>query len=356
MIDSTTVTTGWLNSGVVYLAGHGSQSGNEVMWINSRTNLNYRVSNYALPSQMGCNVNDADLTNCKLAIMAACYSGLANGIAQSFQENGADCAIGWKASVSNVTMARYNKILTSYLADGATIQNAIKGANADIEEESDIWVDENIFNYQTYGSGVYNTIKRNSNKNTDKLDIFKNMDIFSSVDKNAEGIYNSDTFVNELSTYDKVKEKIEYRNGDDTEIASYIHKNVDSRFDKSLFILTEIETIPGDASDMIITYRYNVGGVPSDFGYNINIENYKMVGIKEIGNDLYGFEAPYKVTEAMKTEKLRDFNKKSSDNQDAVKEQYVDAKFNSKDKSFVYLVKTIYETKDGGIYCTYKKV
>lgn len=90
--------------------------------------------------------------------------------------------------------------------------------------------------------------------------------------------------------------------------------------------------------------------------YDTYGEKLYFIGIKEIGNDLYGFEAPYKVTEAMKTEKLRDFNKKSSDNQDAVKEQYVDAKFNSKDKSFVYLVKTIYETKDGGIYCTYKKV
>lgn len=54
------------------------------------------------------------------------------------------------------------RFLTSYLANGSTIQNAIKGATADIVNEEDINYDPNVLQYRTYGSGVYNTIKRNS--------------------------------------------------------------------------------------------------------------------------------------------------------------------------------------------------
>lgn len=349
-INNTTVTTDWLNSGVVYLAGHGWPSGKEVLWTNTNTNLEYRVCNYA-SENFGCNIEDANLSNCKLAIMAACYSGLSNGIAQSFQKNGAACAIGWKPSVSSVSMARYNKILTNYLANGTTIQNAIKGANADIVDEEDINYDPNVLKYQTYGSGVYNTIKKNFNRSIDEKNITNEVNIFDSVDKNAEGIYNPDTFINLLETYNPVDNSIEYRNGNDAEIVSYIQENMDSRFDKKLFAVNQVETIPGDDSDMIITYRYKIGDVLSDFGYNVNIENYKMVGIKEVGQDLYEYNEPVMFnTRDIKAEKIQEYNAVAEDTGDEVVEQSLDIRFSSKDKKYVYNVNTDYKTKDGGIY------
>lgn len=353
VIDNTTVTTDWLNSGVVYLAGHGIESGKEVAWINARTGLNYRVGNYFLPSSAGCDIRNTDLSNCKLAIMAACYSGLSDGIAQEFQKNGAACAIGWKNSVSDVSMARYNKILTSYLANGSTIQNAIKGATADIVNEEDINYDPNVLQYRTYGSGVYNTIKRNSSRSDNTTSFTNEMNIFDNVDKNAKGIYNPDTFVDLLATYEKVDDCIEYRHGNDDDIVSYIQENVDSRFNKGLFAVTEIKTIPDDDSDMIITYRYKIGDVSSDFGYNVNIENYKMVGIQKVGSDLYGYDVPttYALND-IKVEKLQTFNAENSDMLDEIIEQNVDVKFSSKDKSFIYFVNTDYETEDGGVYRT----
>lgn len=350
-ISGSTITPDWLNSGVVYLAGHGDETGNLVLWTNSNTTLNYRVANYNVVPAAGRNVNDANLTNCKLAIMAACYSGLSGGIAQSFQKNGADCAIGWTTSVSDVSMARYNKILTSYLANGATVQNAIKGANADIKTENDIYYDPRVFNYKTYGSGVYNTIKRNISRSENAIDFADDMSIFDSVDKNGEGIYNPDTFVNVLDTYDAVDAEIEYRDGEDTEIISYIQENMDARFDKSLFDIAEIETIPGDDSDLLLTYRYKVGDVVSDFGYNVNIENYKMVGIQEVGSALYGYDAPATIAlDDVMEEKVHAYNAKNADCADEVIEQDVEVKFSSKDKSFVYFVNTEYKTEDGGIY------
>lgn len=351
VIDETTVTKDWLNSGVVYLAGHGNDSGKDVVWINSNTDLNYRVANYALDKSMGCDISKADLSKCKLAIMAACYSGLPDGIAQAFQKNGANCSIGWKPSVWSVTMARYNKILTNYLANGTTIQNAIKGANADIVKEEDINYDPNVLKYQTYGSGVYDTIKRSSSKVADEVNAVSEMGIFDSIDKNEEGIYNPKNFVDELETYDAVNDSIEYRNGNDADIIAYIQENIDSRFEKNLFAVNEIETISGDDSDMIITYRYKIGDVPSNFGYNVNIENYEMVGIKEVGHELYGYDEPSLVNlDDIKAEKLQKYNAGIKGNADEVIDQSVDVKFDSKNKNYVYFVNTDYETKDGGIY------
>lgn len=86
-INNSTMTTDWLNSGVVYLAAHGEDTGKSVIWYHKDTGLNYRVANYNIDNPAaGLDVNKANLTNCKLAIMAACYSGLSGGIAQSFQK------------------------------------------------------------------------------------------------------------------------------------------------------------------------------------------------------------------------------------------------------------------------------
>lgn len=354
-LGASTITTDWLNSGVVYLAGHGPTDGSAVLWINDDTNLNYRVCNYSVDSSLGRNVNNANLADCKLAIMAACYSGLTGGIAQSFQTKGADCAIGWKLEVSDVTMARYNKILTSYLADGLTVQYAIKGANADIVNEEDINYDPNVLQYKTYGSGVYNVVKRTTDtaRSIDPESVIDGMAIFNGIDENAEGIYNPDTFTDVLTTYTAVEDNtIEYKNGDDTEVISYIQENVDPRFNKDLFEMTEIETIPGDNSDMIITYRYKVGDVVSDFGYNVNIENYKVVSYKEVGHELYDYAVSATIAvEDMKAEKLQAFVAEPTNETDAVKDQNISVKFSSADKEYVYHVNTVYETEDGGVYC-----
>lgn len=342
-IGKDTITEDWLNSGVVYLAGHGSTVGNDVLWINNTTGLNYRVCNYLLPSDStGRNIEDINISNCKLAIMAACYSGVVCGIADSFQESGADCSIGWKDVVSNVTLARYNKILTSYLAQGMTIQNSIKGANADIVDEEDINYDENVFDYQTYGSGVYNSIKREMRSSGLKEELIEK-NIITSNPEDVEYVLDTYTQINDC--------EIEYVNGDDSQITAYITENVDPNFDESLFEKKEIKTISGDDSDMIVTYRYKLGDVVSDFGYNINITDFKAISYKKTGVSLYDYNEPllYSVEE-IKKDKLERFNAKKANSTEDIVEQDISVKFDSKDKKYVYYIDTVYETEDGGIY------
>lgn len=341
-INTNTVTLNKLNSGVVYLAAHGSTDGKEAIWVNTNTGLNYRVVNdvYYLPA-FGINAADGDFSNCKLALIGTCNGGLTGGLANIMQKNGADCAVGWTDSVWSITMARYNKILTSYLANNKTIQEAIKGANAEIVKQEDLNIDERVLKYKTYGGGVYNPIKINSAKSGSL-----------SNSKDVKVTDNQNTFINELETYNVVDNaNIEYKNGDDSKIVDYIRDNYDSRFDKDLFFKAEIETIPGDDSDMIITYRYKIGDTLSDFGYNVNIENYQMVGYKEIGCKLYDFDMPtVAMDNDVKLEKLHAYNLHKEDTTDKIIEQTIDVKFSSVNKEFVYFVNTDYQTSEGGIY------
>lgn len=333
-ITINTVTQSWLNSGVTVLSSHGYKNGKELLWINEDIRLNFRIVNDGNYSPLkGIDATKGNYSNCKLALIAACYGGLSGGIAQEFQKRGAACSMGWTTPVNDVTMGRYVKLLTTVLSHGVSIQGAIKAANASILEQVDLNPDKRVYeNYKTYGSGVNNPIK---------------------ISRSAVSDAETEEIVNIFDTYTVVEnEDIEYRYGDDTSIISYIQENEDSDFEKNLFEMKEIETIPGDDSDMIITYRYKIGDAISDFGYNINIENHKMVSFKKIGCPLYDFSLPMTVAvEDVKTQKLQAFNSENVNTHDEIIEQNVDVIFSSRDKEFLYFVNTTYETSEGGVYC-----
>ena len=361
-INSNTVTFDRLNSGVVYLAAHGTEDGKELIWVNNNTGLNYRlVNNISYTPGRGLDVSDGNYSNTKLAIIGACYCGITGGLAQAFQQKGADCAVGWTVTVDNGTIAAYMRHLTTHLAAGMTVSEAIKEANITVLDDlPDEGYDPSFRNYKTYGSGVYNPIKI-SNRAAENLAILSSMGEeygINEISEDKDGLYNPDTYQRPTESFTNVEsENIEYQNGDDTEIVSYIREYVDSNFNEELFEKTEIETIPGDDSDMIITYRYKVGNVVSDFGYNINIEDYKMIGYKETGTSLYDFVVPATIlADDVQEEKLEAYNDELMEMQDVVKEQNVDVAFNSKSKQFEYFVKTVYETEDGGIYAVREKV
>ena len=361
-LNSDTVTFDRLNSGVVYLASHGTNDGKQAIWVNNNTDLNYRlVNNVSYVSGRGLDVSDGNYSNTKLAIIGACYCGLTGGVAQAFQQQGADCAVGWTVTVDNGTIAAYMRHLTTHLAAGMTVSEAIKEANVTVLDDlPDKDYDTSFRNYKTYGSGVHNSIKINSSTaaNLAVLNSIGEEYGINAISEDKDGLYNPETYQRPTDSFINVEsENIEYRNSDDTEIVSYIKEYVDSNFNKELFEKTEIETIPGDDSDMIITYRYKVGDVVSDFGYNINIEDYKMIGYKETGTSLYNFAVPATIlADDMKESKLEAYNASLMEMKDSVKEQNVDVTFDSKSKQFEYFVKTVYETEDGGIYAVREKV
>lgn len=357
-INVDTVTFDRLNSGVVYLAAHGSTDGKEVIWVNNNTDLNFKlVNNGNYATGHGLDVTKGNYSNTKLAIIGTCNCGVVGGVAQTFQQKGADCSIGWTGTVDNNTMTTYMKHLSKHLADGKTVSAAIKEANVSVLEELGENPDMSFKTYKTYGSGVYNSIKISSSAVTN-LAVQNSMADEYSVDLAAEDIYDPDTYQRPTEKFTNIEDKnIEYRNGDDTEIASYFKNSVDSSFNEKLFEKTEIETIPGDDSDMILLYRFKVGNVVSNFGYIVNIEDYKVKGYEELGDSLYHLAVPNSnITDSAKEEKLKAYNNGLKETNDTVKEQTVDVLFDSVSKQFKYFVKTVYETETGGIYAVREEV
>lgn len=353
-INDTSINYNDLNSGAIYLAGHGSTNGKRLAWENNNTGLNYCVvNNEYYAAGHGRNIANAKFDDCKLAIIASCYGGLSGGLANQIQINGADCTFGWTDSVWDVTMALYTKKLSYELAQGSTIQQAIKAANAYMQSEEvskKYNIDERVYKkYKTYGSGVYNPIKINRS-----AVVIDNMDSDIVVDDNDPLIYNPDTYTDIFDTYTKVESARDgYKSRGQENIEAYIAQNIDPRFSADAFEKTEIETIPGDHSDMLITYRYKVGDVVSDFGYNVNIENGKMVSYKEVGTDIYGYTLPEPMaTDAIKDEKLKKYNKKLTAEENTIIEQNVKVTFDSKEKVCKYSVSSVFETENGSIYST----
>lgn len=326
-ISEETITFDWLDSDLVFLAGHGDNQGNSVFWIDDTENLNYRVSNYETGGDdLGRNVKDYDFENTKLAILSACNSGVSNGIAHSYELQGADAAIGWKDTVDDTALHHYTKTFTSYLGDGLTIQNAIKQTNADLLEE--ILPSSPVFNYQTYGQ-VYVPITNMRNKLSD-----------------YHYFQEKDNYI-DISNFN-----YEYKNHDDSEIVTYIKENIDSDFEKEAFICNEVLTIPEDDSDLILTYRYQIEDIDTNFGYNVNIENNEVKGIWMVGEKIYNYDVPTTMSNTNSlADELKEQAIKDNNISDEVIEQNIIIYFDSNNKQMVHKVETVYQDEVGGIYC-----
>lgn len=102
---------------------------------------------------------------------------------------------------------------------------------------------------------------------------------------------------------------------------------------------------------MLITFHYKVVDIIFDFGYNINIEDGKMVSYKEISTDIYGYTLPLPMASAeIKEAKLEAFHKKLGITRDKIIKQTIDVIFDSAEKRCKYSVNTVFETSNGGIY------
>lgn len=337
-VNESSVTPDRLNSGVDFLAGHGHNTGNDVLW------KSYNVNNYT--SAFGRNISDINISNCKLAILASCHS--ADGIANSFQKSGARCAIGWKGVVGTYALTDFTTAFSKHLADGLTIKEALRESKAELE--GTLNAGSNVFEYRVFGSDDA-SIKRNRSGAVDIAALEYIDSISKRTEKDDVGLYDPKTYVRPTSTFIDIKEDgVEYRDGDDMQIIQYIRENIDSNFEKKLYQVEEFSVIPGDDSMMLVTYRYKVGDAISDFGYMFNIEDYQVLGYKEMGVRLYDYPATSLFSsDTMKEEALRKCNAETEIT-DMIVEQTVSVEFDSASKEFIYYVNTGYEDKNGGQY------
>lgn len=204
--------------------------------------------------------------------------------------------------------------------------------------------------YRVFGSDDA-SIKRNRSGAVDIAALEYIDSISKRTEKDDVGLYDPKTYVRPTSTFIDIKEDgVEYRDGDDMQIIQYIRENIDSNFERKLYQVEEFSVIPGDDSMMLVTYRYKVGDAISDFGYMFNIEDYQVLGYKEMGVRLYDYPATSLFSsDTMKEEALRKCNAETEIT-DMIVEQTVSVEFDSASKEFIYYVNTGYEDKNGGQY------
>ena len=316
------ITFSRLNSDIVFLAGHGTSYGDEVFWITGDgEDDHYNVSVDSNFDGDGRDISDYEFTNPKFVIISACYSGQKNGIAHTFELNGAEASIGWLDSVNDNALSDYTDYLTKQLADGETIRTAIQNTNMYLLSKN-YQQGSPVFDYQTYGD-VYSSITKNNRK-------INNIE-------NKAILFNDDYIYYDLS--DK----------NDNDIVNYL-KSIDENFNENNFDKYIVETLPGyDVNDCIIAYRYKVGNVLSDFGYNVSVVDGKVERVCKCGKEIYGIEENDLINRLdLKTE-LIEVNKKY-DNASVVK-QDKNIFFDSETKKLVCEVSTTIEDDKGYVYC-----
>lgn len=83
--------------------------------------------------------------------------------------------------------------------------------------------------------------------------------------RSDSGRYDPESYVRPTSRFTDISgEKIILQNGDDTQLIRYIQQTIDPRFDKSQF--------QTEYSDGLLIYRYQIGEIPSNFGYMFHID------------------------------------------------------------------------------------
>lgn len=325
-----------MDSTCVFLAGHGTSDGNSVSW-KVGTNSYYNISNNNYFSE-GRNISGYSFLNPKLVIVSACYGGLANGIANTFELNGADASIGWKKVVDDTTLSDYTSYLTEFLGNGETIRNSILNTNKIMLDKC--FESSSVFSYQTYGN-VYNTILGNGTKTYGTKENGEN------VWENTENHY----YINTDIEYN-------YKEDNDIEIIKYIKENIDNKFEENNFQKTVMEVLPGyENSDLILTYRYKVNDILSDFGYSIIINNGKAKEIKMHGQKLYEYNNKTAIYyDDYSEEKIREYVNKCDNSDDLIKDQVIERYFDSETLSIKTDILTTYEDDNGSIYCTRNRI
>ena len=155
--------------------------------------------------------------------------------------------------------------------------------------------------------------------------------------------YDPESYVRPTSLFTDISgEKIILQNGDDTQLIRYIQRTIDPHFDKSRF--------QTEYSDGLLIYRYQIGEIPSNFGYMFHIEGEQALGYRQLGSALYDMPMPDMASVPAMQEKALEKYLAETENTDRVAEQTVSVSFDSGAREFVYFVLVGYEDESGGQY------
>ena len=321
---------GRLNSPIIYFAGHGNYDSintGGTTGISDGSKSGYK------------NIRNVDFDETKIAVLSGCYTASIPGnITERININGADFSLGWKESYDNEHSRRFSAAFFKHLDQQRSCFDALYYATDELltgkDGESPIWNDADIFDFAYYGDGDL-TI-------SSFLSTYSNY-IDDSYDRYAP-LYHDD-----LIQYEVDGDVNYYYGSEDYDsLESYFRDNIDENFNISDYSCEDMEAFKnGDLN--ILTLRYKVGNIDSDFGYNVMTDNGKVFLITQVGTDITSENIVSPLT-TMSDNEIKEMSKEYFDETCPLYKQNFKKIFNSEEMKIQYYVTNIYGDEETGYF------
>lgn len=323
---------GRLNSPITYYAGHGSV-----------TSVDTGASGIATDYQDGFrNIKNLDLSTAELVFLAACYTAdnsdssaplpIARYMA-NLGVSGQICTIGWHGSPDTAHMQTFSAAFFEALDNGDSYSGAARYAKQQTMNTTAQQTSADIYTYELFGA-VNNTITKigNSLKRTAK----KSMVDMLINDSLTQYIVDGDVNYYEFSK-------------DYNDIEQCIKENLNPNFNINDFEVTE-DGAEGENAFNSLSFRFVVDGLVSDFGYNVVIENNKVLLFTQVGTDIIDNVPVTDKENMLSDEELCKMALADDDDSVIVAEQKVNRYVDSATGKIKYIVHTVYGAEESG-YC-----
>lgn len=332
-------TASRLNSSVLHVAGHGSKysidTGDDCgIAIDGRTGYK--------------DVSGSSFSRTEMAIMAACKTGRYNNdptecLAGMIEDNGANFVLAWTGSPNTGILGDYTERFARYVRRGDTyIDAAINTKNYLLSKGA--FETSTVFDNILFGR-INDTLPEVATRAAKQA---------AKAAENPVTAYLDDELNQEI-----IEEVVVYKAGssDFDEIEKYIQENVDADFVLDDYSIKEFGEEENGVNQ--VSFRLNVGGVSSNYGFIILCindemklitftDNYKGITMDEIKN------MPMAMADSNDDE-LCEMAIRADGYDYEVDEQYIDKYFDVTVGKIINAVNTVYVDENGGYFCTEHK-
>lgn len=332
-------TASRLNSSVLYVAGHGSSKSIDTG--DDRGICNDGRSGYK-------DIRSSSFSNTEMAIMAACKTGdytndPSDCLAGKIEDNGANFVLAWLRSPNTDIMADFTERFAYYVSRGNKYLDATINTKNYLLSQ-DLLPDHQVFDNILFGR-VNDTLPKVSTRAA-KME--------AEVSENPVHAYLDDD-LNQKIVEDTVSYKAE--SSDFSEIARYIQENVTADFVLDDYDIKEFGEEENGVN--LISFRLNVGGVSSNYGFTALCiddevtlitftDTYEKITVDEIT------AMPVVMTDCSDEELLEMAISEDGFDYD-VDEQIVEKYFDVTTGKIVTAINTVYVDENDAYFCTEHK-
>lgn len=334
-------TNSRLNSSVLYVAGHGNRysidTGDDCgICIDGRTGFK--------------DVSNNSFSRTEMAIMAACKTGgtesdYETSLSYKLKDNGANFVLAWTGSPNSPTLADYTKRFAYYVNRGYKyLDAAIKTKNYLINNIG-IFDNSKVFDTILFGN-VNDTLPEVSTRAAKQA---------AKAEENPVT-----TYIDNDLNQKVIDGNVTYNNGssDFAAIEQYIIENVDADFELNDYSIKEFGEEENGVN--LISFRLNVGGISSNYGFTVLCidDEAKLITFTKNYNDVAveDIKAMPAVMANMDDEAMKANAIKADGFDYDVDEQYIERYFDVNTGKVVNSVNTVYADENGSLFCTEHKI